>query len=144
MSFFTKESAVADDAAGGGDSSMFGITLAQLKELAKLRGKDFVEKLRSPDYNGVEGILQKLKVDRNTGLHSNDEQDLQHRRVAYGKNRTTRKPQSLISFFTSHTYVILNMLLVILVISSSRFPDLLFSKSPEEKEKIVKIYEDTL
>ncbi|CAF4999866.1 unnamed protein product, partial [Rotaria sp. Silwood1] len=91
---------VSEDAAGGGDSSMFDITLVPFKELMELRGKEFVKKLNSSDYNGVQGILEKLKVDRNTGLHSNNQQDLEQRRTAYGKNIIPQEPQSFLSFLT--------------------------------------------
>ncbi len=105
MSFFKKRSSFSEGAAGGGDSSMFGVTLGQLKEFMELRGKEFMKKLNSSDYNGVQGILEKLKVDRNTGLHSNNQQDLEQRRTVYGKNILPRKPQSFLTLLTSPTYV---------------------------------------
>lgn len=72
---------------GGGDSSMFGVTLQQLNDISELREKALEDKLNSPVYNGVNGILNKLKVDANKGLDSNNTQDLQQRQVAYGKNQ---------------------------------------------------------
>lgn len=71
---------------------MFGLTLEQLKSLMELRGKDLMEKLNSSEYNGVKGILEKLKVDGNKGLDSNNEQDLEQRREAYGRNEIPPKP----------------------------------------------------
>ncbi|CAF3906928.1 unnamed protein product [Rotaria sp. Silwood1] len=133
MSFFKKRPSVSEGAAGGGDSSMFGITLVQFKELMELRGKEFVKKLNSSDYNGVQGILEKLKVDRNTGLHSNNQQDLEQRRTAYGKNIIPQEPQSFLSFLTSPRYVPHHMLLVILLIYPFVLIDLSFSKSSKEK-----------
>ncbi|CAF0917329.1 unnamed protein product [Rotaria sordida] len=91
MSLFKHKSATNEDVAGGGDCSMFGLTLDQLKELIQLRGKELMEKLNSSDYNGVEGVLEKLKVDKNKGLDSNNQQDLEQRRIAYGKNQIPRK-----------------------------------------------------
>ena len=77
---------------------MFGITLGQLKELMALRGKEFMEKLNSPEYGGVQGILEKLRVDENKGLSAHDKQDHVHRQTAYGKNEI---PSRSTSFFTS-------------------------------------------
>ena len=71
---------------------MFGLTLEQLKSLMELRGKDLLEKLNSSDYNGVKGVLEKLKVDGEKGLDSNNEQDLEQRRTAYGRNEIPPKP----------------------------------------------------
>ena len=71
---------------------MFGLTLEQLKSLMELRGKDLLEKLNSSDYNGVKGVLEKLKVDGEKGLESNNEQDLEQRRTAYGRNEIPPKP----------------------------------------------------
>jgi hypothetical protein len=47
-------------------------------------------------------ILEKLKVHRDKGLDSNDQQDLQQRRTAYGKNEIPPKP---ISFLRLPSYV---------------------------------------
>ncbi|CAF2931082.1 unnamed protein product [Rotaria sp. Silwood2] len=133
MSFFKKRPSASEGAAGGGDSSMFGVTLGQFKELMELRGKEFVKKLNSSDYNGVQGILEKLKVDRNIGLHSNNQQDLEQRRIAYGKNIIPQEPQSFLSSLTSPTYVPHHMLLVILLICPFVLIDTSFSKSSKEE-----------
>jgi hypothetical protein len=34
----------------------------------EVQGKDLMEKVNSSEYNGVKGILEKLKVDGNKGL----------------------------------------------------------------------------
>jgi hypothetical protein len=61
MSFFKKKSAVKEAVAGGGDSSMFGVTRDQLTKLMKLQGKELIEKLNSSEYNGIEGYIRKIK-----------------------------------------------------------------------------------
>lgn len=71
---------------------MFGLTIPQLKSLMELRGKDMMEKLKSPEFNGVRGILEKLKVDGNKGLTSTNAEDLEQRRSAYGLNEIPPKP----------------------------------------------------
>ncbi|CAF1221635.1 unnamed protein product [Adineta steineri] len=92
MSFFKKKSATNEDIAnGGGDSSMFGLTRDQIKEFMSLREKELIEKLNSSNYNGIDGILEKLKVDKTKRLDSNNQQDLQQRHIAYGKNHIPRK-----------------------------------------------------
>jgi len=102
MSFFKRKSAVKEAVAGGDDSSMFGVTRDQLTKLMKLQGKELIEKLNSSEYNGIEGILEKLKVHTDKGLDSNNQQDLQQRRTAYGKNEIPPKP---ISFLQLSLYV---------------------------------------
>lgn len=87
-----KKKSSTSNVAGGGDSSMFGLTLEQMKSLMELRGKDLLEKLNSSDFNGVKGILEKLKVDGEKGLDSSNEQDLEQRRTAYGRNEIPPKP----------------------------------------------------
>ncbi|CAF1096007.1 unnamed protein product [Adineta steineri] len=74
MSFFKKKSATNEDiASGGGDSSMFGLTRDQTKELMEL-------------------------LDKTKELDSNNQQDLQQRHIAYGKNHIPRKPISYLPF----------------------------------------------
>ena len=87
-----KKKSSDDKVAGGGDSSMFGLTIAQLKSLMELRGKDMMEKLQSSEFNGVRGILEKLKVDGNKGLATSNAEDLEQRRTAYGLNEIPPKP----------------------------------------------------
>jgi magnesium-transporting ATPase (P-type) len=100
--------------AGGGDSSMFGLTIAQLKSLMELRGKEMMEKLKSSEFNGVRGILEKLKVDGNKGLTSSNEQDLEQRRTAYGVNEIPPKPAK--SFLSLCWEALCDMILGILML----------------------------
>ncbi|CAF1126351.1 unnamed protein product [Adineta steineri] len=100
MSFLKKKSATNEDIAsgGGGDCSMFGLTRDQIKEFMELRGKELIEKLNSSNYNGIDGILEKLKVDKAKELDSNNQQDLQQRHIAYGKNHIPQKSISYLPF----------------------------------------------
>ena len=41
-----KKSTSTANAAGGGDSSMFGLTIDQFKALMELRGKDLLRKIK--------------------------------------------------------------------------------------------------
>lgn len=100
--------------AGSGDSSLFGLTTEQLKILMELRGKELMDKLKTPEYNGIKGILEKLKVDGNNGLSSTNEQDLEQRRTAYGKNEIPPKPMK--SFLKLCWEALHDMLLVILLV----------------------------
>lgn len=77
---------------------MFGLNLDQLKTLMALRRKELMDKLSSTEYGGVRGVLEKLKVDENQGLSSNDRQDLLNRQRAYGKNEYLHRS---VSFFSS-------------------------------------------
>jgi hypothetical protein len=61
-------------------------------------------------------ILEKLKVHRDKGLDSNDQQDLQQRRTAYGKNEIPPKP---ISFLQLPSYVFTPIITSFLLINSS-------------------------
>nr|ACD88945.1 plasma membrane calcium ATPase [Adineta vaga] len=124
-----EKKAAATDAAGGGDSSMFDITLDQLKELMQERGKDLMEKLKASEYNGVQGVLEKLKVDGNKGLDSNNEQDLEQRRVAYGKNEIPPKPMK--SFLRLCWEALHDMLLIILLVCAVVSIGLSFYKPPK-------------
>ena len=130
MPLFKKKSLVDQAAAGGGDSSMFGITLEQLNEIMELRGADLMEKLNSSEYNGVKGILEKLKVDGNKGLESNNEQDLEQRRIAYGKNEIPPKPMK--TFLRLCWEALHDMLLVILLVCAVVSIGLSFYKAPQD------------
>ncbi|CAF0836714.1 unnamed protein product [Adineta steineri] len=125
------------NAAGGGDSSMFGLKMDQLKALMEVRGKELLEKINSPDYNGVKGILEKLKVDGAKGLDSKNEEDLEQRRVAYGKNEIPPKPMK--SFLKLCWDALHDMLLVILLVCAVVSIALSFYSPPkhghEEKEE---------
>jgi len=132
MPLFKKKPAADETAAGGGDSSMFDMKLEQLSELMEVRGKDLMEKLDSSDYNGVKGILEKLKVDGNKGLDSNNEQDLEQRRIAYGKNEIPPKPMK--SFIRLCWDAFHDMLLVILLICSVVSIGLSFYKPPQQSQ----------
>jgi P-type Ca2+ transporter type 2B len=125
-----KASLTAHAVAGGDDSSMFGLNLDQLKRLMELHGKDLLEKLNASEYNGVQGILEKLKVDGNKGLNSNNEQDLEHRRSAYGRNEIPPKPMK--SFFGLCWDALHDMLLVILLVCAIISIGLSFYKPPQE------------
>jgi Ca2+ transporting ATPase len=125
-----KSSSEQADAGGGGDSSMFGLTISQLKALMELRGKDLLEKLNSPEYNGIHGILEKLKVDASKGLESNNAQDLEQRRTAYGRNEIPPKPMK--SFLRLCWDALHDMLLVILLVCAVVSIALSFYPAPKE------------
>ncbi|CAF0973525.1 unnamed protein product [Rotaria sordida] len=115
---------------GGGDSSMFGLTVEQLKVLMELHGKDLLEKLNTSTYNGVKGILEKLKVDGNKGLDSNNQEDLEQRRSVYGRNEIPPKPMK--SFFRLCWEALHDMLLVILLVCAVVSIGLSFYEPPHE------------
>ena len=117
-------------AAGDGNSSMFTLTIEQLKALMQLRGKDLIEKFDSSEYNGIEGLLEKLKVDGNEGLDSNNQEDLDQRRAAYGKNEIPPKPMR--SFLGLCWDALHDMLLIILLICAVISIGLSFYKLPHE------------
>ena len=118
------------DAAGGGDYSSFGLTIEQIKELMELRGKDLMEKLNSSEFNGVKGLLEKLKVDGSKGLESSNEQDLEQRRTAYGKNEIPPKPMK--SFLKLCWEALHDLLLVILLVCAVISIGLSFYRPPKE------------
>jgi Ca2+ transporting ATPase len=123
-----KKSSSDQEVGGGGDSSMFGVTVEQLKVLMEARGKELLEKLNSSEYNGIKGLLEKLKVDGNKGLEANNEQDLEQRRTAYGKNEIPPKPMK--SFFKLCWEALHDMLLVILLVCAIVSIGLSFYKAP--------------
>jgi len=131
MPLFKKKPAADQAAAGGGDSSMFGITLEQLNEIMEVRGKDLMEKLNSSEYNGVKGILEKLKVDGTKGLDSKNEQDFEQRRAAYGKNEIPPKPMK--TFLGLCWDSLHDMLLIILLVCAVVSIGLSFYKPPKEE-----------
>jgi len=133
MPLLKKKPAVEQAAAGGGDSSMFDVTLEQLNEIMEVRGKDLMEKVNSPEYNGVKGILEKLKVDGNKGLDSNNEQDLEQRRTAYGKNEIPPKPMK--TFLKLCWDAFHDMLLIILLVCAVVSIGLSFYKPPQEGDE---------
>ncbi len=118
-------------AANGGDSSMFDITLEQLSELMEVKGQDLMEKLNSSKYNGVKGVLEKLKVDENKGLDSNNKKDLEQRRTAYGRNVIPPTPMMSFQRFCSEA-LFDNKLLIILLICAIVLIGLSFYKPPVE------------
>lgn len=124
-----KKSAKNEAAGGGGDSSMFGLTIDQLKTVMELRGKDLLERLKAPEYNGIKGILEKLKVDGNKGLEANNEQDLEQRRAAYGRNEIPPKPMK--SFLKLCWEALHDMLLVILLVCAVFSIGLSFYRPPQ-------------
>jgi Ca2+ transporting ATPase len=130
MASSKKKPATKQDAAGGGDSSMFGITIEKLNELMELREKELMDKLNSSDYNGVKGILEKLKVDGSKGLDSNNQEDLEQRRTAYGRNEIPPKPMK--SFFKLCWEAFRDPLLVILLVCAIVSIGLSFYKAPKQ------------
>jgi len=141
MPLFKKKSAAEQAAAGGGDTSMFDITLEDLNSIMENRGKDLMDKLNSSEINGVKGVLQKLKVDGNKGLDSSNEQDLEQRRTAYGRNEIPPKPMK--SFLRLCWDALHDLLLVILLVCAIISIGLSFYKPPqeggEEESKFFKI-----
>ncbi|CAF4705876.1 unnamed protein product, partial [Rotaria sp. Silwood1] len=131
MPFRKKSSAKATD---GGDSSMFDLTVNQLIELMELHGKDLIEKLNSPPYNGVKGILEKLKVNGNKGLDSNNQEDLEQRRAIYGRNEIPPKPMK--SFLRLCWEALHDMLLVILLVCAVVSIGLSFYEPPHPKDQV--------
>ncbi|CAM2710546.1 unnamed protein product [Rotaria socialis] len=130
MPSLKNKSTANTDVVGGGDSSMFDITLAQLTELMDVRGIDLTEKLHSSEYNGIKGVLEKLKVDVNKGLDSKNQQDLEQRRTAYGRNEIPPKPMK--TFLRLCWDALHDMLLVILLVCAVVSIGLSFYKPPQE------------
>lgn len=132
MPFRKKSStkATSDDA-----SSVFGLTTSQLKALMEARGKDLIEKLNTPEYNGIQGILDRLKVDGSRGLDSNNQEDIQQRGLAFGKNEIPPKPMK--SFFKLCWEVLHDMLLLILLGCAVFSIALSFYRAPHEGNKDV-------
>lgn len=120
-----------NNAAGGGDSSMFGVTMDQLKSLMELHGKELIEKLNSSEFNGLKGILEKLKVNGDRGLDSNNEEDLEQRRTAYGRNEIPPKPMK--SFLKLCWDALHDMLLVILLVCAVVSIGLSFYQPPRKE-----------
>ncbi|CAF3524989.1 unnamed protein product [Rotaria sp. Silwood1] len=120
---------------GGSDSSMFDLTIQQLKALMELHGKDLLEKLNSSTYNGVKGILEKLKVDGNKGLDSNNQEDLEQRRAIYGRNEIPPKPMK--SFLRLCWDTLHDMLLVILLVCAVVSIGLSFYTPPHQRDQAV-------
>ncbi|CAF1053389.1 unnamed protein product [Rotaria sp. Silwood1] len=120
---------------GGSDSSMFDLTIEQLKALMELHGKDLLEKLNSSTYNGVKGILEKLKVDGNKGLDSNNQEDLEQRRAIYGRNEIPPKPMK--SFLRLCWDTLHDMLLVILLVCAVVSIGLSFYTPPHQRDQAV-------
>jgi len=126
----SKKKSSSEKGAGVGDTSMFGLTVDQLKSLMELRGKDLLEKLNSSEYNGIKGILEKLKVDGTNGLDSNNEQDLEQRRTTYGRNEIPPKPMK--SFIRLCWDALHDMLLVILLVCAVVSIGLSFYEPPKQ------------
>ncbi|CAF2618914.1 unnamed protein product [Rotaria sp. Silwood2] len=117
------------------DSSMLDLTIEQLKALMELQGKDLLEKLNSSTFNGVKGILEKLKVDSNKGLDSNNQEDLEQRRAIYGRNEIPPKPMKL--FLRLCWDAFHDMLLVILLICAVVSIGLSFYKPPHQGDQAI-------
>lgn len=114
------------------DPSMFNLTVDQIKALMEPRGKEFIEKLNSPNYNGVNGVLEKLKVDGNKGLDSNNQEDLEQRRLVFGRNEIPPKPMD--SFLKLCWDALHDMLLGILLVCAIVSIVLSFYEPPHAKE----------
>ncbi|CAF1025884.1 unnamed protein product [Adineta steineri] len=79
--FFKWKPKTDEYVAGGDYSSMFGLIRDQIKELMDVCDAELIEKLHSPDYNDINGILEKLKVDKTKGRgdglrHKNEKYDI--------------------------------------------------------------------
>jgi len=99
----------------------------------EVRGDELMERLQSSDYNGVKGILEKLKSDGKKGLDSKNEQDLEQRRAAYGRNEIPPKPMK--TFLRLCWDAFHDLLLVILLVCAVVSIGLSFYKPPQEGEE---------
>ncbi|CAF1116150.1 unnamed protein product [Didymodactylos carnosus] len=108
----TKEGGGADDTHSG-NVGVYQITVDQLQELMELHGKELIEKLNA-SYGGMKGLLEKLKVDGQKGLQSDNKQDLEKRRQIFGKNEIPPKPMR--SFLYLCCQALLDKKLIILLI----------------------------
>jgi P-type Ca2+ transporter type 2B len=115
---------------GGGDPSKFGITVQRLKSIMQSRGKDFIEKFHSPEYDGMPGLLEKLKADGTKGLESTNTDDIEQRREVFGKNEVPPKP--LATFLALCWEARHDFLLVILLTCAVISIALSFYKPPHE------------
>lgn len=111
-------------------SNIYGLTIEQLKNLMEMRGKDLMEKLNGPELNGINGILEKLKVDPNKGLDSNDQFDLEQRQKVFGKNEIPPKPMK--TFVRLCWDAFHDMLLVILLVCAIVSIGLSFYRPPSQ------------
>ncbi len=71
-------------------SSSYGLSLNQLKELMELKNADVKKKI-DDDYGGLKSFADKLKTDINKGL-TGDTSDLALRVKEFGKNQIPPKP----------------------------------------------------
>ncbi|CAF1227601.1 unnamed protein product, partial [Didymodactylos carnosus] len=108
----TKEGGGADDTHSG-NVGAYQITVDQLQELMELHGKELIEKLNA-SYGGMKGLLEKLKVDGQKGLQSDNKQDLEKRRQIFGKNEIP--PEPMRSFLYLCCQALLDKKLIILLI----------------------------
>ena len=70
------------------ETSQYGITVKDLKELMELKNADFKQKLND-DIGGLEELANKVKTNLLTGL---DGSDIASRSKYYGKNEIPPKP----------------------------------------------------
>jgi P-type Ca2+ transporter type 2B len=118
--------------AGGGDASMFGLNLKQLKSLMTLGSKELTDKINTSEYNGVNGVLEKLKVDPNRGLDSSNQEDLEQRRIAFGVNEIPPKPMR--SFLKLCWDALHDLILEILLACAIISIGLSFYKPPQDTD----------
>ncbi|CAF1627067.1 unnamed protein product [Didymodactylos carnosus] len=121
-----KEDVGADDTHSG-NVGEYQITVDQVKELMKLHGKELVDKLNA-SYGGMKGLLEKLKVDGQKGLQSDNKQDLEKRQQVFGKNEIPPKPMK--SFLRLCWEALHDMMLIILLICAVVSIGLSFYKAP--------------
>jgi hypothetical protein len=69
-------------------SSSFSLTKEEFYQLTENRGEDQREWMNSPPFDGIDGILKKLRVSNvDHGLDGQNKIDLEERRSAFGKNQ---------------------------------------------------------
>ncbi|CAF0899609.1 unnamed protein product [Didymodactylos carnosus] len=117
-----------DSHSGSANTGEYQISVDQLKELMKLSGKELSEKLNS-GYGGIKGLLEKLKVDGQKGLQSDNKQDFENRQQVYGKNEIPPKPMK--NFFRLCWEALHDMMLIILLVCAVVSIGLSFYRPPE-------------
>ncbi|CAF1060039.1 unnamed protein product [Didymodactylos carnosus] len=125
---------------GAGNASEYQITNEQLKQLMELRGKDLTEKLNA-DYGGIKGLLEKIKVDGQKGLESDNKQDLENRQKVFGKNEIPPKPMK--SFLYLCWEALHDMMLIILLVCAVVSIGLSFYHPPHDTASTTTVSADT-
>uniref|UniRef100_A0AAF5I4Q7 Calcium-transporting ATPase n=1 Tax=Strongyloides stercoralis TaxID=6248 RepID=A0AAF5I4Q7_STRER len=106
------------------------VTVDELRTLMEYRSSEAKEKIQS-DYGSIEGLCDKLKTNPHTGL-SADENELERRRVFFGKNEIPPHPPK--SFLTLVWEALQDVTLIILLVSAIVSLALSFYRPPEESE----------